>query len=70
MAKAKSTKAVETAEAAETQVVSGRTHMLSIYIPKAKQALGIVEKLEEKAAEDYRSVNYIVVDAICKYLGL
>ena len=41
---------------------------LSVYIPKQKQVLKIVQRLEKIGARTDRAVNYLVVAAIEEYL--
>jgi len=45
-----------------------RVNTLSIYIPKNKIAKRPVERLARLAAKKERSVNYLVVEAILRYL--
>jgi len=42
---------------------------LSIYVPQKKAELRLVEKLEVIAAEEDRSINYLVVEAIADYVA-
>lgn len=41
---------------------------LSVYIPKAKMDLALVERLEKLGREKDRSINYLIVEAIRQYL--
>lgn len=45
-----------------------RVNTLSIYIPKSKVDKHPVERLTKLAKEKERSINYLVVDAILRYL--
>lgn len=42
--------------------------MLSIYIPKSKQAEKLVQRLIKLGKKMDRSVNYLIVEAILQYL--
>lgn len=44
------------------------TDKLSIYIPQPKQAENLVERLIKLGEKRDRSINYLVVEAIPKYL--
>lgn len=41
---------------------------LSVYIPKAKTQLALVERLEKLGRKKDRSINYLIVEAIRQYL--
>lgn len=41
---------------------------LSIYIPQGKQELKLVERLIKLGAKHERSVNYLVVESVIRYL--
>lgn len=41
---------------------------LSVFIPKKKEHLNPVERLAALGKERERSVNYLVVQAICEFL--
>ena len=45
------------------------TDKLSIYIPQKKMAEKPVERLIKLAEKRYRSINYLVVDAVLQYLA-
>jgi predicted transcriptional regulator len=45
-----------------------RSDALSIYIPKSKSEHRLIERLQELAKRKDRSMNYLIVDAILKYL--
>jgi predicted transcriptional regulator len=45
------------------------TTKLSIYIPKAKQGEGMVERLAKIGKAQDRSMNYLVVQALGEYLA-
>lgn len=46
----------------------GNIAQLSIYIPKNKADANVVERLTALGEKQDRSLNYLVVDAICQYL--
>jgi len=45
-----------------------RKDQLTIYIPQSKRDKNIVERLNEIAEEEDRSVNYLTIQAIIEYL--
>ena len=45
-----------------------RSNALSIYIPKSKANHRLIERLLDLAEKKDRSMNYLIVDAILKYL--
>jgi predicted transcriptional regulator len=45
------------------------TTKLSVYIPKAKQGEGLVERLIKIGKAQDRSVNYLVVQALSEYVA-
>ena len=45
-----------------------RSNALSIYIPKSKAGHRPIERLLDLAEKKDRSMNYLIVDAILKYL--
>jgi predicted transcriptional regulator len=45
------------------------TTKLSVYIPKAKQGEGIVERLVKICKAQDRSVSYLVVQALSEYVA-
>ncbi len=42
--------------------------MISVYIPEKAQKLRVIERLRALAKRRDRSLNYLVVDAIIRYL--